>query len=97
MDKSRKFTLAPQERLAQVEDLAPRFFREILDMDYFECLVTDESDLRDFTNAFANDHSTEVAMMLDRLEAHYLIDARVVDSTRVVDLLEFLQSQGVSG
>jgi hypothetical protein len=36
-------------------------------------------------------------MMLDRLEAHYLIDARVVDSTRVVDLLEFLQSQGVSG
>ncbi|OGT27632.1 MAG: hypothetical protein A2Z17_03950 [Gammaproteobacteria bacterium RBG_16_66_13] len=34
--------------------------------------------------------------MLDRLEEHYLIDGRAALSTRVVALLEYLQSRGVT-
>src|SRR5688572_40942 len=95
-DSSKKFTLASQDRLARVEDLAPRFFREVLDLDYGECLITDESDLFDFTDVTGN-HEAEVAAMLDKLETHYLVDGHAANSTRVVDLLEFLQSRGVTG
>lgn len=93
----KKITLASQERLVRVEELAPRFFQEVLEMNYFECLITDESDLRDFTDAFGDNDEAEVAAMLDRLEAHYLVDGRAAPSTRIVDLLEFLQSRGVTG
>ena len=95
-NKPKKVTFAPQNRLIAVEDLAPRFFHEVVGYEYGECLTTDESDLRDFTDVFG-DHDAEVAAMLDRIEAHYLIDVRMVSSTRIVDLLEFLQSRGVTG
>ena len=92
----KKVVLAAQNRLSRVEHLAPRFFREVVGYDYDECVITDESDLRDFGNVF-DDRDAEVAEMLDRLEAHYLIDGRSLGSTRIVDLLEFLESRGVSG
>lgn len=95
MTKPKKIVLASQNRLSAVEELAPRFFAEVLEMDYWECLITDESDLRDFTE-FGTDASPAVERMLDRLEAHYLVDARVIGSTRIVQLLEFLQSRGVT-
>lgn len=96
MNRPEKIVLASQDRLSAVEELAPRFFAEVLEMDYWECLITDESDLRDFTE-FGTDAGPSVERMLDRLEAHYLVDARVIDSTRIVQLLEFLQSRGVTG
>src|SRR3954470_5051574 len=91
----KKYRLAPQARLHRVEGLAPRFFTEVLERDYAECLITDESDLLDFTEFGGTPHA-ELAAMLDRLEAHYLIDGRAASSTRIIDLLEFLQSRGVS-
>jgi hypothetical protein len=87
---------APQDRLSAVEELASRFFREVLEYEYEECLVSDESDLYDFTDAFG-DRMAEVQVMLDRLEGHYLIDDRGAGSTRIVDLLEFLRDRGVTG
>jgi hypothetical protein len=94
--REKKITFAPQDRLAAVEALAPRFFREVVGYEFAECLVTDESDLRDFTDAFG-DHNAEVQAMLDRLEVHYLVDGRAAGSTRIIDLLEFLQVHGVTG
>lgn len=81
--------------MAVVEHLAPRFFRAVLGYEYEECLITDESDLRDFVDVFGN-HDAEIAAMLDRLEAHYFIDGRELGTTRIVDLLSFLQSRGVT-
>lgn len=95
MKRPKKIVIASQERLSVVEELAPRFFAEVLEMDYWECLITDESDLRDFTG-LGTDAGPSVERMLDRLEAHYLVDARVIGSTRIVQLLEFLQSRGVT-
>jgi hypothetical protein len=92
----RQFELAAQNRLDAVAYLAPRFFREVVGWDYAEVLVTDESDLRDFADTTGN-RNVEVAEMLDRIAAHYRIDGRLAGSTRIVDLLEFLASNGITG
>jgi hypothetical protein len=92
----KKIQLASQSRLAEVEALAPRFFREVLEYEYDDVLVTDKSDLRDFADVFG-DRNSAVDSMLDRLESHYLIDARQLGNTRIVELLEFLQARGVAG
>lgn len=90
----KKIEIAPQSRLLAVEHMAPRFFREVLGREFNECLITDESDLRDFLDVFG-DRDSDLAAMFDRIEAHYLIDAREAGSSRIVDLLEFLESRGV--
>jgi hypothetical protein len=95
MRNPKKIELASQSRLEQVEDLAPRFFTEVLDYDYGECLVTDESDLRDFASV-VDPIEPQVQEMLARFEAHYFV-AAPTGSTRIVDLLEFLRQRGVTG
>ena len=93
---ARHFELAATNRLDAVARLAPRFFREVVGWDYAEVLVTDESDLRDFADTTGN-RDLEVTEMLDRMAAHYGIDGRQVGSTRIVGLLEFLASKGITG
>ena len=93
--KTRRFESAPQDRLEAVGYLAPRFFRDVVGWDYCEVLVTDESDLRDFPD-LTGDRSAEVAGMLDRVAAHYSVDGRLAKSTLIVDLLEFLASNGTT-
>ena len=92
----RQFELAAQDRLAAVAHLAPRFFRVVVGWDYAEVLVTDESDLRDFADTTGN-RDGEVADMLERIATHYRVDGRLAGSTRIVELLEFLASHGVTG
>jgi hypothetical protein len=74
-----------------VEHLAPRFFKEVLDYDYNDCLITDESDLLDFIGS-----GPPLEQALDRLEAHYLWDGRSLGTTRIVALLEVLHERGVT-
>lgn len=95
---SMRFEQAPQDRLSRVEHLAPRFFREVLEWDYDECLVTDDSMLSDFATATAPlpERRAEVEAFLTRMQAHYLIDGRSRGSLLIVDLLECLQANGVS-
>jgi hypothetical protein len=90
----KKLTFAPQSRIDAVEDLAPRFFAEVLDFNFHECLVTDESDLLDFADV-TGPADEQIELMLQRLEAHYRIDGRI-GSTRIVDLLEHLRACGVA-
>ena len=92
----KRIELAPQNRLSGVEHLAPRFFQEVLGRDYAECLITDESRLSDFANAFAGRAAAaaEVQGFFAAMERHYLLDGRPV-GTGIVDLLEFLSVNGV--
>ena len=53
MQPPRTVKLAPQDRIDVIEDFAREFFAEILDFDYDECLVTDESLVTDFDIAEA--------------------------------------------
>ena len=92
----RHFELAARNRLDAVAHVAPRFFREVVGWDYAEVLVTDESDLRDFADTTGN-RDSQVAEMLDRIATHYRVDGRLAGSTRIVELLEFLASSGVTG
>lgn len=92
----RHFELAARNRLDAVADLAPRFFREVVGWEYAEVLVTDDSDLGDFADPTGN-RDLEVAAMLDRIATHYRINGRLAGSTRIVKLLEFLGSKGVTG
>lgn len=94
-DIPERFELAPQARLDAVEHLAPRFFREVIGWAYEDCLVTDESDLYDFTD-LTGDQVAEAARMLDRMEAYYAIDGRAANSTRIVELLQLLSQRGVT-
>ena len=96
MDRIRRhFELTSQDRLDAVVDLAPRFFREVVCWDYANVLVTDVSDLADFAD-MTGDRDIEVAEMLTRMATHYRI-AGPPDCTRIVDLVEFLASHGVTG
>ena len=78
-----------------VEHLAPRFFREVLDIRYEECLVTAESDLQDFVIVKSSSDDA-VSALLGRAETHYFISYPAAASTRIVDILEFLASHGVT-
>jgi hypothetical protein len=92
----KRVELASKSRIESVEHLAERFFREVIvDYEYPECLVTDESDLYDFAD-LSGDRDTEVAAMLDRFRAHYMLDPRPHNTTNIVCLLEFLAASGVA-
>jgi len=97
MQDDKKIEFAPQDRMTAVEPLAPRFFEEVVGYDYWECLVTDESDLWDFASVVSDDRGAEVDEILDRMDQHYFVESRGVGSTRIVDLLEFLARSGVTG
>jgi phage/plasmid-associated DNA primase len=45
-----KLVLAPQDHIELYEDTAREFFRDVLDLNYDECLVTDETHLSDFSS-----------------------------------------------
>ena len=90
MDLPKKITFAPQDRLEAVEHLAPRFFTEVVGMEYSDCLVTDESDLRDFATEEGG-----VEQMLDRFRTHYLLNPPA-GTLYIVDFLECLEAHGVS-
>lgn len=89
------FEVAPTKRLVTVESLAPRCYRDVLDLDYAECSTTDESDLADFTS-FGEPVAPELARLRDRMAQHDLVDVRAAQSTRMVAVRGFLQAPGVS-
>jgi len=64
----KKFKLAPQERIEMYESTASEFFRAVLDLDYRECVVTDESRLLDFASCGMPD---DLADATDSLAALY--------------------------
>ena len=90
-EPAKKFELASQDRLTEVEAWAPRFFTEVLEMDYYDCLITDESALWDFV---ADDSEREGA--LTRFRAHYFIEPPSDGRTLIVEFLELLRVRGVA-
>jgi hypothetical protein len=59
--------LAPQERIEAYELTARAFFRDVLDMDYGECLTTDESRLSDFSSCGLPDDIADATQGLSEL------------------------------
>lgn len=61
--------LAPQDHVELYEDTARVFFRDVLDMDFDECLVTDESRLSDFSSCGMPDELADKTTSLKELYA----------------------------
>jgi hypothetical protein len=80
LSHTEKFILASQKRIRALEEPAPKFFREILEFDYEDCLVTDESQWFDF----AIDAATVVA----RVQRVYGVNVQDVESGSIIDTLE---------
>jgi hypothetical protein len=74
--------IAPIDRLAELEHLAPKFFSDVLDLNYADCLITDQSSLWDFHDQTDNSH------YLNRIRDVYGIDVSNIDSARIVDILD---------
>jgi hypothetical protein len=67
--QKKRIEFAPRTRLQRVESLAPRFFHEVIGLDYEHCLVTDESDLRDFLEVGERDLGSPRSSWLSRCSA----------------------------
>ncbi|MFN0303671.1 MAG: hypothetical protein ACKVQU_25325 [Burkholderiales bacterium] len=63
------FELAPQDRITAYAETAREFFRVVLDIDYDECLVTDESRLSDFASCGLPDEIADATVGLKTLYA----------------------------
>lgn len=61
--------LAPQDHVELYDDTARLFFRDVLDMDFDECLVTDESHLSDFSSCGMPDELADKTANLKELYA----------------------------
>jgi hypothetical protein len=73
---------ASVHRVAGVEDLAPRFFAEVIHMDYAECFISDESSLWDFHAEPDNEH------YFQRIAEVYGVNVRDIESGNIVEILE---------
>jgi len=101
---TKKVTLTEQDRIDLYEATATEFFRSVLDMDYSECLVTDESRLSDFSSCGMPDELADVTTGLKELYAawrvwvvpairdRYGLDD-VVPSILLFDLFERIERQ----
>jgi hypothetical protein len=76
---------AATDRLADVEHLAPRFFSEVIGMDYADCIITDESSIWDF-HAEADNES-----YFERIVEVYGVNVRDIESGNIVEILERLR------
>jgi len=73
---------ASTDRVVGVEHVARDFFHRILDMNYDDCLITDESSLWDFHEDESNKIYT------GRIQDEYGIDISDLSDARIADILE---------
>lgn len=97
-------TIAAQDRIDLYEVTATELFRSVLDMEYGECLVTDESCLSDFSSCGMPDELADSTTGLKELYAawrgwvvpvikdRYGLDD-VEPSILLVDLFEKIEQQ----
>ena len=74
--------IASVERLAEVEYLADRFFTDVIEMDYGDCFISDESSLWDFHAEADNERYFE------RINNIYGVNVRDIESANIVEILE---------
>jgi hypothetical protein len=83
--------ISPQISVDQFEDIAVAFFPAILDMEYKDVLITDESSLYDFDSEIDPDskrviHRTQER--LDRIKKVYKIDVSDIEDLFLIKIFE---------
>ena len=83
----KKITVASQDHIELYESTARRFFREVLDYDFDDCLITDESTLSDFSSCGLPEELADTAPSLKALYAIW--DEWVLNELRTRYALEY--------
>jgi uncharacterized protein YcaQ len=83
----KKTTVAPQDHVELYENTARRFFREVLDTSFDDCLITDESWLSDFSSCGMPDELADTTLSLKELYAAW--DVWVLNELRTRYGLEY--------
>ena len=84
--KGKRITFASTERIAGFAQISGEFMEEICDLMPGEYLISDESDLRDFTHMGSSDTSALWA----RITSYYGIEEIEVGSGRFVDIFSVI-------
>jgi hypothetical protein len=82
-------TLSSTDRVEAYSAIAEHFMRAIFDLDPGEYLITDESDLLDFTPIFESDTSD----IWRQIAVTYGVAPRDVNSGRLVKIFEAIQNR----
>ena len=77
-------------RIEEHPDLARDFFRRILNLNYDECFISNESSLWDFHGADNNEHLNEKILLT------YGVDVSDIESGNLADVFTRLVSRGAS-
>ena len=83
-------TFAATYRVEEHPDIATDFFARVLDLDYAECFVSDESSLADFHTELSDEHLHE------RILLAYGVDVSDIEDGRLVRIFERLVASGAS-
>lgn len=78
--QGRKIEPAPQVAIEQYEGIARRFFSAILGMEYYDCFITDMSDLTDFIE--------DEEYYIDKVMKEYNIDISDIEGLSLVKIFE---------
>ena len=81
--KGKKVAFAPTDQIEEFAQLADEFMEQIFDLEPGEYLITDESDVRDFTEM----GSPDTADIWKRIDEVYGVVSADVRSGRLVDIL----------
>lgn len=78
---------ASSTEIEQYEHIAVDFFKKILNLDYYECLITDESSLWDFHSEETNDHLHEKIAFVYEVDVADIKSGNLVEIFARIDLL----------
>lgn len=77
-----KIIVADQDRIDGYAETAREFFRTVLDMNFDECLVTDESRLTDFSSCGLPDEILDISPMKSFAQLYEAWDAWILPVIR---------------
>jgi len=78
---------ASTDRIRSFDDIADDFFRRVLDMNYRECFISDESTLWDFHTEESNEH------LHKRIWDAYRVDISDIENGNLVKIFERLENR----
>ena len=82
-DKPLEF--APTDRIDEFEEIAVEFFNKILDMNYYQCFISDQSSLHDFGEDFGN--------LQQKIYDNYRITNEEIGEGFLVDIFELIRNK----
>jgi len=80
-----KFEFASTNEIDQYEFIAADFFKKVLNMNYYDCFISDESSLWDFHNEETNEH------LYEKILENYEVDVSDIESGNLVEIFKRIE------